>query len=362
LRANSTDITFQHVTSSSNHAFVSGTVLDNPAINGNPDALILASQNFGTGVTNRASAHQVTVAYQSVLQRWLLLNVDGAAMADGLMFNNLVIPPKRGFMLVTARNTGDDMVQIDNPDVNGNPNARLYVTHNWNPPESDNENPDDHPIGVFYSVADQHWNLYNRDLQPILAGTTFNVFYTWPRINSFPVSASAADTTTATSMYINHPLLNQTPDAVAIGSFTQDVNGVFGADYTSQVGLRMFSNLWRLFNNGGPNFPAGLSYNVLVPPADSSFVVTAATGGGGNVIGNDLIIDNPLTNNDPYAMLFVTPRDNGGIDEHNIGVFYALSKSRWGIFNEGFDNILNGQMFNVFVIKRHYLYLPSVRK
>ena len=42
-----------------------------------------------------------------------------------------------------------------------------------------------------------------------------------------------------------------------------------------------------------------------------------------------------------------------------IGVYYT--GSQWGIFNEGFASIMNGQTFNVFVIKRHYLNLPLVR-
>jgi hypothetical protein len=113
---------------------------------------------------------------------------------------------------------------------------------------------------------------------------------------------------------------------------------------------------WFIFNNGGPTFPEALSYNVLAP-GSHSLAVTAFTGGGGNAVGNDLTLNDPLTNNDPEAMLFVSPRaPASSIDEHNLGVYY--DSGRWGIFNEDGASILNGQSFNVFVVKRHSLYLP----
>jgi hypothetical protein len=85
--------------------------------------------------------------------------------------------------------------------------------HNWNPPESPNHLFNNHPIGVFYDIVDQHWYLYNRDFSPLPVGATFNVYYTWPRGNSFTLSANHTNTDTVTGMIINSPLLNDAGSA-----------------------------------------------------------------------------------------------------------------------------------------------------
>ena len=127
---------------------------------------------------------------------------------------------------------------------------------------------------------------------------------------------------------------------------------LLAADWSGLPGPR---GAWTALALGGPAFPLDLSYNVLVPPAASTFTETARTGVGGNVVFNWLYLDNTLTNNDPYAFVFATPTDNGGINTHSLGVFYF--NQRWIIYNEDSTNMLNGQSFNVFVVKRHALAL-----
>src|SRR5262249_44156977 len=101
LRAGPTNIAFQHLTSSAN-TFGDFTVLDNPAINGNPNALILVNQNFGSGLSSGDSASPVYVRYDSEFGRWEIVNLDGASMFNGLQYNVLVVPPKTGHFLQIA--------------------------------------------------------------------------------------------------------------------------------------------------------------------------------------------------------------------------------------------------------------------
>ncbi len=361
LKASADEAAFTTV-SSATHLRPDAAAIDNPLTNGNPDAMILVTQNFGTGVTNAANDHFLGVWYDATSQRWLIFNQDTAPMAAGVMFNVLVIPPRQGFQLQTQGGVANYKSRLNNPDLNGNPYARIYVMHNWNPPESPNEKFNNHPIGVFFDTTDQHWYLYNRDFAPITTTATFNVYYTWPRGNSFTISADAFNTTTVRGMTVNSPLLNNTAGAVAITSYTKYPNGTFGGDYTSPVGLLYgLDTFWHLFNTSGPAFPLYLSYNVLVPPSSQSFVVVANTGPGGNAVGgSDLLLNNPLTNNDPWALVFVTPRGSPGIYEHNLGVYYT--GYYWGIFIEGSSSFVTGQAFNVFVIKRQILYLPAIRR
>ena len=74
----------------------------------------------------------------------------------------------------------------------------------------------------------------------------------------------------------------------------------------------------------------------------------------GNIAGNYSIINNPLCNGDPNAILLVTHNDNpGGVFygewSHAVGVFY--SGSAWWIYNEDNTTMPAGLAFNVLIIK-----------
>jgi hypothetical protein len=80
--------------------------------------------------------------------------------------------------------------------------------------------------------------------------------------------------------------------------------------------------------------------------------ITAA----GNITANETLINNPLCNGDPNAILFVTHNDNpGGVfhgeNDHVVGVFYNISSSEWTIYNEDNTAMTAGLAFNVLIIK-----------
>jgi hypothetical protein len=338
-----------------------GSELDNPLINDNPDALLLITQNYGTGLTNTALAHPTAVYYDPGSGRWFIITADGTAMPSGVLFNVLVIPPKSGYFVQTQGNIAGNSSRIDNPDLDGNPYARVYVMHNYNPAESANNLLNNHPVGAFYnSAGDHHWYVYNRDFQSIQAGATFNVYYTWPRGNSFQVSASALNSVTATSLNLNSPLLDERPGAIPIASYTKFAAGAIGADYTATVGFKFSGLLWRIFNSSGPAFVQRQSYNVFAPPPSASLVVTAAIEPSQNFFGQWLYLNSPLTNNNPRALIFATPRNAGGILPQTVGAFYF--NGGWIIYNEDLTDIQVGQAFDVFIIPRYQALLPLIHK
>lgn len=71
----------------------------------------------------------------------------------------------------------------------------------------------------------------------------------------------------------------------------------------------------------------------------------------GNINGHTTAIDHPLTNNDPTAILFVTPNFAAGnvFSPHPVGVTYSSGK--WLIFNEDIVAMPVNVAFNVLVIK-----------
>jgi hypothetical protein len=359
LKASPDETFFQHISSPANHlSEADSTTLDNPLINGNPDAQILVTQNYGTGATNFALDHRVALYYDQSIARWDIVCAC-TTMPNGVMFNVLVIPPKSGFFVQTAtiENTTCCGTAINNPDLNNNPDALIYVTQNWNPPEAPNDIYNDHPVGVDYYFGG--WFIYNLDGGTMPVGASFNVYYTLPRGNSFSVSASASNSSAA-STTINNPLLDQNPSAIAISTYNDDPAGFPGGVYTYPVGLKYYAPLsaWQIFSDIGPTFEITQSYNLLVPPPASTFIHTATAP---SVFANSTVIDNPLTNGDPSALVFVTPLDNGGLNQENVGVWY--DGTNWEIFNENsLVPMTVNTAYNVFVIKRHYLFLPLVQR
>jgi hypothetical protein len=75
----------------------------------------------------------------------------------------------------------------------------------------------------------------------------------------------------------------------------------------------------------------------------------------GFVAGSQMMIDNPLCNGDPNAMLFIT--HNWSINSNNlylsvpVGVYYVSSNSKWYIYTENSSN-MPLTAFNVMIIKR----------
>jgi hypothetical protein len=96
--------------------------------------------------------------------------------------------------------------------------------------------------------------------------------------------------------------------------------------------------------------PINAAFNLLIPNPDTSVFVHKAT--ITNTAGAHTILDYPLTNGKPNALVFVTsnwnPGDVGGIyDNHPIGVYYFSGK--WRILNQDVVTMPVTAAFNVFV-------------
>ena len=88
------------------------------------------------------------------------------------MANASTTTPTTAFIQVaTAANTSSYITTINNPVCDGDPNAILIATHNYNPPGVTG-NYETHPFSVFYNGS--HWEIYNDNGAAIL-GMSFNV-------------------------------------------------------------------------------------------------------------------------------------------------------------------------------------------
>lgn len=92
-------------------------------------------------------------------------------------------------------------------------------------------------------------------------------------------------------------------------------------------------------------------YGAGVNTSTPAFIHEATAG---NISGSYTVIDHPMSNNSPGAILIVTPNFNppgvsGGYNNHPIGVSYFNNK--WRIFNQDAAAMPVGAAFNVLIIK-----------
>lgn len=74
----------------------------------------------------------------------------------------------------TPGNVSANSTYLDSPLTNGNPDALVSVTQNWNP-GGDGGTYNDHEIGVWYDSSREKWAIFNQDRADMTEGLAFNV-------------------------------------------------------------------------------------------------------------------------------------------------------------------------------------------
>jgi hypothetical protein len=153
------------------------TYISDPAIDGDPNAVVLVVPSTDRGNTEDTTYdHNIGVWYEGVNEKkWAIFNQDRAAIPSGAAFEVVVPPASQSFVhYAVPDNTISNSTYLDNPLTNGESNAGLSVTQNWNPGGGRGVY-NDHPIGVMYDQDVQKWAIYNQDDTPMPNGAAFNV-------------------------------------------------------------------------------------------------------------------------------------------------------------------------------------------
>ena len=142
-------------------------------MNNNQNATLLVTQNWNPGGNGGVfNAHPIGVAFNN--GSWTIFNEDGAAMTPQATFNVYVLSASNSTFVQTASATNmqNGTTAIDNALINGDQNAIILVTQNWNPGSGSGVY-NNHPVGVAFDGT--HWNIVNEDQTPIPQGASFNV-------------------------------------------------------------------------------------------------------------------------------------------------------------------------------------------
>jgi len=156
---------------------LNSTYLDHPSTNGDPNAFILVERLSELGGDADNSAHEIGVWYDARRRggRWAIFNQHHAPMTVGATFEVVVMEgPNTLIHRAAPQNTAGNSTYVDDPLTNGNPDAVLTITQNWNPGGIGNTY-NDHPVGIRYDADEKKWVIFNRDRDPMPNGAAFNV-------------------------------------------------------------------------------------------------------------------------------------------------------------------------------------------
>ncbi|MGI8910319.1 MAG: ArnT family glycosyltransferase [Rubrobacteraceae bacterium] len=289
--------------------------------------------------------------------RWIVDNGELVYGFEGPSFGLLGVyrlPDRPTFThRATAETILNNSTYIDDPLINGDPDAVLSVTPNWNPGGKGGTY-DDHPVGVWYDAIAQRWAVFNQDLARMPEGAAFNVEVLPPSESVFTHRATSGNIS-GNWTYIYHPSANDNPDAVL--SVTPNWNpGSEGGTYNDHpIGVWYDANAqrWAIFNQDLARMPEGAAFNVeVLDSSDSSESVFIHRATADTISNDSTYIDDPLTNGDPDTVLSATPNWNPGgeggtYDDHPVGVWYDASRQRWAVFNQDLARMPEGAAFNV---------------
>jgi hypothetical protein len=252
----------------------------------------------------------------------------------------------------TAGNITSNYTDFSNGLTNGDPNAIVMVTANWNPGGAGGTY-NTPSVGVWYHSSASKWSIFNENKAAMPLNAAFNVLIPSENIASY-VHTSSAGNITGNHTNINNGLTNNNPNAIVFVTANWNPGGGSGVYNTSPLGVwyNASANKWSIFNQDMSAMPAGVSFNVLIPPAHPRVFVHKAN--GANTISNYTYIDHATTNNNPNAIIFVTANWNPGggsgvYVKAALGVWYSNSAQKWAIFTQDLSGMPAGASFNVMV-------------
>ncbi len=228
---------------------------------------------------------------------------------------------------------------LDNPDLNGNPGARLYVSPNWSYLGTDTY--DNSPIGVWYDPAVARWMIYNDNQTTMPTNVAFNVLTNSATNAYFFTATSTSGNISGDNFGIN----DTNPSDIIIVTHDYNTTTYY---YPHTVGVYYASGSWRIFNEDASSMPAGLSFFVDAQPGGAAYDFNAQATGS-NLAGDGFSLNNGNINGNANKLLFVTPNwtfnNNHVYDASPMGVYYYSGS--WLIFKESRASMPTNMAFNV---------------
>jgi len=167
---------------------------------------------------------------------------------------------------------------------------------------------------------------------------------------------ATTDRIVGSNTFIRHYATDGQPNALLFVTPDVQPGGIGGfVPNTHPIGVWYYAagGRWEITNQDLFAMTADATFHVLVAAAGPNAFIHTAT--AGNIAGDTTYIDSPLTNNNPNAMIVVTPNlsPNGGSgvnNPHLIAAWYSSAGQKWGVFDLDGSAMPVGAAFNVLVL------------
>ena len=245
---------FVHTTSASN-ILNNVTLIDSPELNNNPEVFFLFCQRYLGNDNNNPTG----IWYDG--SRWAIFNENGAPIPEGIQFNIYLPDPI---------NNSVEIVIADGSNTTGNSldleqfsqiNYLFYNTY-YNPNEISNPN----TYGNYFFETNRF--IYAENENPIPIGAAFFVMFGSTSHSIIYTETSSSANITGNTMILDHPSLNNNPDAIFIFShywgFPTDQNQVL-LPYVTETYYNTSINRWTIYAYGATNFPENITIDYMIP-------------------------------------------------------------------------------------------------
>jgi hypothetical protein len=262
-------------TASSSNTSGDTSFISNGATNSQPGDLLFVTPNWdATGLCGCVyEQYPIGVWYDTSNHEWGVFREDGGTMPANEAYNVLAVPASQVGSSVfvqtsTSANTAGDYTLINSSATNGNPNAQLQVTQDWNPGGSGGKyNP--HNIGVWYDTSAGKWGIFNEDLAAMPTGVSFNVMVGASPSNggASSVAVASSSNTSGDTIYINNSQTTGNPNNVTFVTQNWNPGGSGGTYNNVQTGVWFNGSEEGAFDENGSSPPVNSAYNLLIFPS-----------------------------------------------------------------------------------------------
>lgn len=290
-------------------------------------------------------------------------------VVSALLFCAVVTQAATNFVhIATTANITENYTNIDNVLINGNPTARLLVTMNLSP-DGVPAVVDAHAVGVWYSPGFQKWAIYNEDVADMPVGAAFNIRVLDATASGSLLQVAASSNIVNNWTIITNSLTDGNTGAVVFATHNWNPSGGNTGTYDNHTtGVWYNGSKWAIYNErttGADNaMPVGAAFNTeMFASRGGNVFVHLSTSNNTPTVAPSFktpytIIDNPLTNGNPRAILFIehnwNPQSGGTSGTYTyitspVAVNYLPAELKWAIVNTSGQGLPIGAAFNVMV-------------
>ncbi|RFN58912.1 T9SS type A sorting domain-containing protein [Marixanthomonas ophiurae] len=236
------------------------TELDHPDLNGNPSAMIMVTHNLNYGGV-QYNNHVTGTYYNTGTSKWMLYNENSNPMAEGSSYNIYIIDGGEGDGVVASGT--EYRVRVNNPSINGNPDAIILYANYYNTFQVRNDN----NYGVYYDNGDDYWYVYNEstdDNIPAQAAFDLLIGEGTGGATAFKHTATTGNIT-ANYTVIDHPSLNGKPEAYPVITHNWGSSGDLSNILLDRtLGVWYNGNQWTIYTEDSSTMPENALFNVYV--------------------------------------------------------------------------------------------------